>query len=56
MGRKLRNSNKVLVENPEEKRSLVKARRRGEDNNKKDFGEILGEGMEWIQPAQYRYL
>ena len=39
---------------PEGKRSLVRPRRRWEDNIKKDLQEVGLEGMDWIDLAEDR--
>jgi hypothetical protein len=39
---------------PEEKRTLGRSRRRGEDNIKMDLREIGWGGMDWIDLAQDR--
>jgi hypothetical protein len=45
---------RVLVGRPEDKRPLVRARRRWEDNIKMDLMEIGIDGANWIQLAQDR--
>jgi hypothetical protein len=53
MGEK-RNAYRILVGNPEGKRSLGRPRRRWVDNIKMDFGEIGWDGGDWIYLAQDR--
>jgi hypothetical protein len=43
---------RVLVGKPEEKRPLVRPRRRGEDNIKMDLQEVGCAGKDWIELAQ----
>jgi len=43
---------RVLLGKPEGKRSLVRPRRRWEDNIKMDFQEVCSGGMYWIKLAQ----
>jgi hypothetical protein len=43
---------KVLVGKPEEKRSLVRPRRRWKDNIKVDLQKVGCIGMDWIELAQ----
>jgi len=45
---------RVLVGKPEGKRSLVRPRRRWEDNIKMDLQEVGCGGMDWIELAQDR--
>jgi hypothetical protein len=49
-----RNACKIVVGKPEAKRSLVKPRRRWEDNINIDMKEILFEGVDWINLPQDR--
>jgi hypothetical protein len=49
-----RNAYRILVVNPEGKKSLRKPRRRWVDNIKMDLREIGWDGMDWIDLAQYR--
>jgi hypothetical protein len=49
-----RNVNRILVGNPEGKRSLVRRRRRWVGDIKMDLREIGWDGMNWIDLAQYR--
>jgi hypothetical protein len=51
MGQK-RNSYRILVGKPEEKRQLGRPRRRWEDNIKMDLTETGWDGMDWIDLAQ----
>jgi hypothetical protein len=44
----------VLVGKPEGKRSLVRPRRRWEDNIKMDFQEVGGGCVDWMELAQER--
>jgi hypothetical protein len=44
----MRNAYRILVEKPDEKRPLVKPRRRTE------LGETVWEGVDWIRVAQDR--
>jgi hypothetical protein len=53
MGEK-RNAYRILVENPEGKRSLGRPRRRWVDNIKIDLREIGWDGVDWIDLAQNR--
>jgi hypothetical protein len=50
----LQSVQKVLVGKPEEKRSLVRPRRRWEDNIKLDLQEVRGGGGDWMELAQDR--
>jgi hypothetical protein len=50
----MRNEYKILVGKPEGKRSLVRTRRRWEDNIKMDLREILWESVDWMYLAQDR--
>jgi hypothetical protein len=50
----IRNAYKVLVGNPEGKRSLGRPRRRWEDNIKTNIREIGFGGIDWIHMAQDR--
>ena len=43
---------RVLVGNPEGKRSLGRQRRRWEDNIKVDLQEVVCEGLDWIDLVQ----
>jgi hypothetical protein len=45
---------RVLVGKPEGKRQLGRARRRWEDNIKRDLQEVGCGGMDWIELAQDR--
>jgi hypothetical protein len=47
-----RNTHRILVGKPEEKRLLGRSRRMWECNNKIDLREIEWGGMEWINLAQ----
>jgi hypothetical protein len=47
----MRNVGKILVGTPEEKRPLVRHRRRLEDNIKMDRREIGWEGVDWMHLA-----
>jgi hypothetical protein len=49
-----RNSYKILVGKPEEKRPLGRPRRRWLDNIKIDVREVGWGGMDWIEFAQDR--
>jgi hypothetical protein len=49
-----RNAYRILVENPEGKRSLGRPRRRCLDNIKMDLRGIGWDGMDWIDLAQDR--
>jgi hypothetical protein len=49
-----RNAYRVLVGNPEGKRSLGRPRRRWEDNIRMDLIEEVWGGMDWIDLAQDR--
>jgi hypothetical protein len=49
-----RGAYRVLVGRPEGKRPLGRPRRRLDDNNKMDLGEIRIYGANWIQLAQDR--
>jgi hypothetical protein len=49
-----RNAYRILVRNPEGKRSLGRPRRRWVDNIKMDLREIGWDGMDWIDLAQGR--
>jgi hypothetical protein len=49
-----RNACKILVGQPEGKRSLERVKRRWVDNIKMDLGEIGWGGMDWIDLAQDR--
>jgi hypothetical protein len=49
-----RNSYRILVGNPEEKRPLGRLRRRWVDNIKMDLREIGWDGMDWIDLAEDR--
>jgi hypothetical protein len=42
---------KILVGNPEEKRSLARKRCRWENNIKVEFEEVGRQNMDWIQLA-----
>jgi hypothetical protein len=53
MGEK-RNTYRILVGKPEEKRPLGKPRRRWMDNIKMDHIEIGWDGVDWIDMAQDR--
>jgi hypothetical protein len=53
MGEK-RSAYRILVGKPEGKRPLERPRRRWEDNIKMDLRERGGDGMDWIDLAQYR--
>jgi hypothetical protein len=53
MGEKL-NAYRVLVGNPEGKRSVGRTRLRWVDNIKMDLREIGWDGMDWIDLAQDR--
>jgi hypothetical protein len=50
----MRNVYKLLVGEPEEKRSLGISRRRWEDNTKVDLREIWLKVVDWIHVAQDR--
>jgi hypothetical protein len=50
----MRNAYRILVGNPEGKRSLRRPRHRWVDNIKMDLGEIGWDGMGWINLAQDR--
>jgi hypothetical protein len=43
-----RNSYRLLVENPQEKRLLGKPRRKKVDTIRTNLGEILPNGVDWI--------
>jgi hypothetical protein len=43
---------RVLVVKPDDRRSLVRSRRRWEDNIKMDLQEVRCEGLNWIELAQ----
>ena len=45
---------RVLVGKPDRKTSLVRPRRRWEDNIKMDFQEVRFRGTDWIELAQDR--
>jgi hypothetical protein len=47
---------KFWSEKPEGKRTLIKPRRRWEDNIRMDVGEIVWEDMDWTHVAQDRQL
>lgn len=47
----MRSSFNILIGKPEEKKSLVRSRRRCEDNFKKYLRNIRCEFMDWIQLA-----
>jgi hypothetical protein len=49
-----RNSYRILVGKPEEKRPLRRPRRRWVDNIKMDLRDIGWDGMDWIDLAQDR--
>jgi hypothetical protein len=49
-----RNAYRILVGNPEGKRSLGRPRRRWVDNIKIDLRSIEWDGMDWIDLAQDR--
>jgi hypothetical protein len=49
-----RGAYRVMVEKPEGKRTLVKARRRWEDNIKMDIQEVRCGDMDCIDLVQYR--
>jgi hypothetical protein len=49
-----RNTYRILVGNPEGKRSLRRLRRRWVDNIKMDLGEVGWGGLDWIGVAQDR--
>jgi hypothetical protein len=49
-----RNTYRLLVRQPEEKRPLQRPRQRWVDNNKMDLGEIGWGGVDWIGLAQDR--
>jgi hypothetical protein len=53
MGEK-RNTDRILVGKPEEKRPLGRPRRRWVDNIKMDLREIGWDGVDWIDRAQDR--
>jgi hypothetical protein len=53
MGEK-RNSFRVFVGKPEEKRQLRRPKHRRVDNDKMDLTEIEWDGMDWIDLAQDR--
>jgi hypothetical protein len=48
----MRNAYKILVGEPEEKRPLVRHRRRLEDNIRTDLMETWWKGVDCIHPAQ----
>jgi len=48
------NAYKMSVGNPEGKRSLVRPRRRREDNIRMDLREIWWEVVDWTHPTQDR--
>jgi len=50
--RERRGAYRVLVGNPEGKRTLGRPRRRWEDNIKMDIEEVGCGGMDWIKLAQ----
>jgi hypothetical protein len=50
----MRNSYRILVGKPEEKRSLARPIRRWVDNIKIDLREVGWDGMDWIEVAQDR--
>jgi hypothetical protein len=54
MGGKKRNAYRLLVEKPEEKRPIGRAKRRWMDNIKMDLLEIGWGGVDWIGLAQDR--
>jgi hypothetical protein len=45
---------RMLVGKLEGKRPLGRPRRRGDDNFRKDLGEIVWDGVDWIDVAQDR--
>jgi hypothetical protein len=49
-----KNAYRILVEKPEEKRQLGRARRRWVNNIKMNLREIGCDGMDWIDLAQNR--
>jgi hypothetical protein len=49
-----RNTYRVLVGKPEEKRQVGRSRRKWVDNIKMDLREIGCDGMDWIDVAQDR--
>jgi hypothetical protein len=49
-----RNAYRILVGNPEVKRTLGRPRRRWLDNNKLDLREIGWDGVDWIHLGQDR--
>jgi hypothetical protein len=51
MGEKM-NAYRLLVGNPEGKRSLGRPKRRWVDNIEKNFREIGWDGMDWVYLAQ----
>jgi len=54
--REMRNTFKVSVGNPEERRPLGRPRRKWEDNIRIDVREIRLEGVDWMNLAQDRDL
>jgi hypothetical protein len=50
----VRNTYKILVENPEGKRPLGRRRHRWEDNIRMDLRELGWEVVDWIHLAQDR--
>jgi hypothetical protein len=54
MGEEKKNACRILVGQPEGKRSIVRQRRRWMNNIKIDYSEIGWDGMDWIDLAQGR--
>jgi hypothetical protein len=50
----VRNVYKILVRNPEGKRSLARTRSRGEDNIRMDLRETGRKDMDWMHLTQDR--